>query len=31
MVLELLDAVGSALVQNWPRILMRKDKILSVL
>lgn len=31
MVLELLDAVGSALVQNWHRILRRKDKFLSVL
>lgn len=26
MVLELLDAVGSALVQNWHRILVTKDK-----
>lgn len=32
MVLELLDAVGSALVQNWHRILVSKDKsFLSVL
>lgn len=31
MVLELLDAVGRALVQNWHRILMRTDKFLSVL